>query len=887
MQGDGEAFGPWLKRRRKGLDLTQGQLAAAVGVQTVTIRHTEAGRSRPSRQLADSFATYFEIVPGDRAAFVAAARGGAQPLDTSAIPAPIPGRDLPLPPTPLLGREREIEDIRGLVLGRDARLLTLVGPPGVGKTSLAVEAATGLAESFPDGAHLAPLAPLADAALAPAAILEALGPPWTGEERCLATLLRVLRPKAALLLLDNCEHLDVAPLASELLAACPRLRILATSRGALRARGERVHEVPPLALPPLEPPPTPEDLLRYPSAALFVERAGAASRSFVLTPEDAVAVAEICAALDGLPLAIELVAARSALLPVGALLERLDSRLGLLTGGARDLPARQRTLRAALDWSHDLLGEGERALFAALGVFAGGASLGAIEVVCGPTAPVDPLDALSAIVGEGLLRRADGPGGEPRLAMLHTIREYAREKLDEGGGADELRERHAEYYLALAERAAPELRGPRQGEWLDRLDREGANVWAALGWAAEAGRWELGLRLASALVRYWGLRGSLRDGRRWLEAALSSDVYAPEQVRAGALLALGEVCTDLDEYAEADGRLREGLALYRGLGDGRGTGRCLAHLGLVAVRRGEYGEAERLCAEALALQEGAGDAAGAALSLNILANAALHAGRRGRAEELLGEVLALRRRMGDAAGEAGALNNLGVLLLWRGEHDRARALHEDALGERRALGDRRGVAESLNNLGEALEYGGDAQRARLAFGECLALRRELGAAEGIAGALVDVGWTLLLDGERGEAGDHLREALTLLRGLRAEQGVDDLWSGEVVAGCLEGLGAVACGEGRTARGVRLFAAAEAMRGTVGPPRSPTRRDHLRRAIAGAVSALGGGFGSAWGEGREMAADRAAEYALEPGGATDDSRADPWIAPEDSSQWEIH
>src|SRR5688572_13755648 len=432
--------------------------------------------------------------------------------------------NLPLQPTPLVGREKEVSEVCDLVRGEETRLLTLTGPGGIGKTRLALQAAADLLEDFPDGTYLMLLATLTEAELFLPAVAETLGVRETGEQPLDESLKDYLHERRLLLVLDNFEQvLEAAPTVTELLAVAPGLKVLATSRAPLGLYGEHVYPVPPLTLPDLKRPPPLERLTQYEAVGLFLERARALKPDFEVTNESAPAVAEICVRLDGLPLAIELAAARIKMLPPKAILQRLTSRLKLLTGGARDLPERQRTLRATIEWSHALLDEGEQLLFGRLAVFAGGRALEAIEAICDAEGdlPVDAFEGVSSLVDKSLLGQEEGPNGEPRFVMLETIHEFAREKLQGSGEAEQIKRVHAEYFLTLAEEAFPELRGPDQLEWLERLEAEHDNIRTALSWALEGKEVEVALRLGGALSWFWSMRGYYGEGRRWLEEALA------------------------------------------------------------------------------------------------------------------------------------------------------------------------------------------------------------------------------------------------------------------------------------------------------------------------------------------------------------------------------
>jgi predicted ATPase/class 3 adenylate cyclase len=455
--------------------------------------------------------------------------------------------NLPLQPTPLIGREKEVSEVCDLLRGDETRLLTLTGPGGIGKTRLALQVAADLLEDFPEGTFFAPLATLSEADLLLAALAETLGVKETAEQPLDEILKDYLKERRLLLVLDNFEQvLGAAPAVTGLLAGAPGLKVLATSRAPLGLYGEHVFPVPPLSLPDLKRPPPLERLTQYEAVGLFVERARAIKPDFKVTNESAPAVAEICVRLDGLPLAIELAAARITMLPPRAMLQRLGTRLKLLTGGARDLPERQRTLRATIEWSFALLDEGEQLLFGRLAVFSGGRTLEAIEAICDPEGdlPVEAFEGISSLLDKSLLRQEEGPNGEPRFVMLETVHEFAREKLEDSAEAQEIKRAHAEYFLILAEEAYPELRGPDQLEWLERLEVEHDNMRAALTWASERKVVEVALRLGGALRWFWMARGYHSEGRRWLEEALAIDGRGSPESRSMALAGAGMLASN-------------------------------------------------------------------------------------------------------------------------------------------------------------------------------------------------------------------------------------------------------------------------------------------------------------------------------------------------------
>jgi len=674
---------------------------------------------------------------------------------------------LPEPSTPLIGRTAERAAVHAALAA--ARLVTLTGVGGIGKTCLALRAAREAADAarFPDGVAFADLAPLRDPALLAPTLARALG---LAEQPALAPeaqLTQALRDRALLLVADNLEHLlEETPLLGRLLAAAPRLRILATSRVPLRLYGEHEIRVPPLPLPTngaatgVDGAGLPSDPADSEAMQLFVARARAVAPGFAPQGAERAAVAAICAALDGLPLAIELAAARVKLFPPATLLSRLGARLALLTDGPRDRPERQRTLRAALDWSYALLTSEERALFARLGVFAGPFDAAAAAAVCAPdddvraaggswgltpevdAIVVDPradwmVGLLVALADQSLLEVAPGP--IPRFRLLETVRAYALAHLVEEGAREAIGERHLRYYRALAETAGAALRGPEQGAWLARLEAEHANLRAALAWARDRGATAEGLRLAGALWRFWELHGHLREGQGWLEAALAAQGDTPDPVllpaRARALRGAGRLAWQQGDYTRAVARHAEALALWRRLGDEQGVASALTSLGNVASRQGDDARAVALHAESLALRRRLGDTSGVAIALGNLGRVALQQGDDTRAAALLEESLALQRRLGDTWGVAAALSGLGRVAARQGDYDRATTLLEESLTLKRALGDPWGSATALSHLGRVAFLQGDGARAATLLGESLRLGGTIGTWDRVAEAL--------------------------------------------------------------------------------------------------------------------------------------------------------
>src|SRR5215203_2125290 len=724
--------------------------------------------------------------------------------------------NLPLQVTPLVGRERVVDEVRRRLLRPELRLLTLSGPGGIGKTRLALQAAAELLDEFQDGVFFVPLATVTDPQLVVSAVMGTLGVREVGDLSLVETLKRYLRDKQMLLVLDNFEQvLAAAPVVTELLEA-PRLKVLTTSRTALRLYGEQEYAVPPLAVPDTGRLPEPEALSHYDAVKLFIERAEAAKADFSITNENAPAVAEICARLDGLPLAIELAAARVKLLPPRAMLGRLGRRLKLLSGGARDLPERQRTLRGAIEWSHTLLEEGEKTLFARMAIFSGGRTLGAIEAVCDAEGdlPADAFEGVSSLLDKSLLTQEEGPEGEPRFVMLETIHEFAREKLQESGEAEEIGRAHTEYFLALVEEAEHELVGADQVSWMDRLEAEHDNLRAALSRSLEAGDSGSALRIGGALWRFWNVRGHFSEGRRWLTAGLSGEGAAPASLRARGSLGLGYLDLRQGDYPRAVEDLEASHSLYQEIGDRRGKAYALCFLGWIALDRNEFD----------------------------------------RAEELLEESLALSRAAGTARDVSVSLNALALLKVYRGDHERATAMQEECLSLAREAGDVQFIAVLTYNLGFTAAMTGEYERAEAFVREAQELFREVGDTGMAPLASNRLGFLALSQDDPDRAEELCVEAIRDLQEQAQIPGIDF---------ALEILGGVAASRGGIRRAARLWGAVAGYRDATSAPWIPEERAMIEAHIDAARPRLDEAtWREEWEKGRFMTLDQAVEYALE-------------------------
>jgi predicted ATPase/DNA-binding SARP family transcriptional activator len=639
-----------------------------------------------------------------------------------------PPTNLPVEKAGLIGREHELRELTALLHAPGVRLLTLTGAGGTGKTRLALRLAAQALPSVPDGAFLVELAPIGDPALLAASIARTLGVAESGAAGPLDHLEDFLRERRLLLLLDSFEHLvHAAPLVAELLASAPGLKVLVTSRAPLRLSGEHEYPVRPLALPEAGALPDAQQLGRFAAVQLFAERARAVQPGFVISEANAADVSAICVRLDGLPLALELAAARVKLLSPRDLLARLERPFEVLRGGARDLSPRHRTLERTIEWSYDLLTPPQQALFLRLSVFAGGCTVQAAEAVCNPQGELglSTLDGLGALVDESLAETRQALEPELRFSMLDTVREYAAERLEAGDDGSRIRERHLQYYVALAEAAEPGLEGPEQSASLTGLEAEHDNFRAALDFCRGEGKAELELRLAAALARFWYLHNHLREGSGRLESALARCGGGPPALRAAALSGAALLASRQGQHERAKAFWEESLTLFRRLKDGLGTARCLNNLGNMAVWEGDYERAQALFEQSRKLARGDGGTWVLAAATNNLGDLALTVGEFEQADALFEESLELHRELAEPEGIAISLLNLGFVALERDERSEACRFFDECVVLGRELGDREVIVVCLEGFAAVAAASGEMRRAGRLVGAAAALREEI------------------------------------------------------------------------------------------------------------------------------------------------------------------
>lgn len=860
------SFGTWLRQKRRALDLTQKALADQVGCAEITVRRMEADEYKPSNELAFVLLEKLGVPQAERTQWVRFARGLAEhpDHDVTSSPSREQKTNLPTPLTSFIGREKEIETVKHLIAyDGGGRLITLTGAGGSGKTRLALEVAANLRVVFPDGIWFTDFAPLTDSALVLQSLLTTLGLSEQAGRSPLSIVSDFLQPKRALLLFDNCEHLiqQCAELAEILLRSCPTLNILATSREALNVAGETVFLVPTLTTPD----PAPADLatlLEYEAVRLFVERAKTALPGFALKADNMSAVAQVCRQLDGIPLALELAAARVKALRVEQIAARLaeHEQFYLLTGGSRTALPRHQTLHALIDWSYHLLSEDERLVLQRLSVFAGGCTLEAAEAVCAgeEVEAEEVLDLMMQLVNKSLVISEREQGQEARYRMLETIRQYARERLLQAGNDKQVRDRHFAFFLQLAEQAEPYVRGPQLPAYLDQLEAEHDNLRTALEWSlAQTEDTEASLRLAGALFSFWEQRGYVSEGRAWMARVLASSSAPSEGViRAKALYGAGYLADVDGDHRLARNLLEESLGLWRSVGSAGQTdlAHTLSCLGQAVRRLGDPAMARVLFNEAITLFRERDEPWGLAWALCYMGMALRDQEHFALASSAIDESIALWRDLGNQVGLGAAIRARGHLAMRQGYYELAKHAFADSLAIARKLGNKEKVAQVLLQLGQATLCLNDRIHAKTYFQESEDLFRESGNTSWQSDCLYCFGLLAQLEGDHKQAKMLLEQALVLARQ------TGPIWHR---ANTLMGLAGVAAANGQPWRAARLLGAADMQLEFAASYWDAAESQCIGHAVARAVAELGeDAFAEAYAEGRAMTFEQAADYALE-------------------------
>lgn len=906
------AFGEWLKRRRRALGLTQDELARQINCSTSALRKIEGGIRRPSEQIVEQLAAVFSIVPSERLSFLRFARGQQEAAPTELmVDSPWHSADmnrrsnLPASISSFIGREKEIVAVGEYLSDADIRLVTLFGAPGIGKTRLSLEVARKICSQFPNGVFFVGLALLSDPNLFAPTIIQTLGLGETKSETALQRLKDGIGGKEMLLVLDNFEHLieTAAPFVSELLISCPHLKILITSREPLHILGEWLYSVPLLKTPTISQLQSIDIEGESPFAALelFAQRARAVRSDFVLNADNIQAVGAICAQLDGLPLAIELIAARIRLMTPQTLLQRLNNQYVLSADGIRSLPPRQRTLHDTISWSYDLLSDEEQKLFTRLSVFSSSFTLEAVQSICSKTVMCKSVaDLISSLMDKSLLECTIDAQGRTRINMLATIQHFAQEKLTASGEAETYHRAHLEYFLNLAEEANPKLRGSEQMIWLNLLEREHDNLRVALQWSItqEGKDADKGMQLAGHLWWFWYLRGYWSEGRKWLTINSGSQNLAtlgPSACTVSRARALGYAGIFHDDLVQASRLYEKSLALCRELGDQAGTAYALlmqGHYATISLR--DKSASKLFLEESLNIYLALDDKWGIARVLFEFGQIAHFLDYDAPvAHHYYEESLKLSRKIGERQSITYALNNLGNLAMEQGNITAARSFFEESLSLAQELHDKSGIVMFLASLGEATLGQGDYQQAAKLFEESLAIARELGRKVMIAYALCYLGRAArfqgdyeraaklqaesLVSGRDGDDKDIIAEALCRLGELARLQGnyiaahsfhlqalnmAREANERRVISNLIEEFATLSATQRDAKRAAVLFGAAEALRETSHRAPSPIERAELD----GAISAVRGqlddeNFNTAWAEGSAMTIEQAIEFVL--------------------------
>lgn len=869
------SFGEWLSRQRKSSGLTQKQLALQISCSTSALKKIEAEERRPSAQIVGRLAEIFEIPPSEQIAFLHFARGdwASAPALPSRdapwrTPRAVPQTNLPIPLTSFIGRGKELKEIIRLL--KKNRLVTLTGPGGVGKTRLAIQSATKLRNQFRDGVWWVELAPLTDEHLVPQATAKSLGLRELPHQSLNEALSSFLRSKKLLLVLDNCEHLiaGCAQLSYDLLTHCASLTILATSRETLDITGEMTFQVPSLSLPGSEH--LMDLLLEYESIRLFAERAYFKS-GFTLSEQNASALLQICRRLDGIPLALELAAARTNSLTAEQIAERLNDRFHLLTQGSRVALPRHQTLQAAIDWSYDLLSEAEQTLFRRAAVFAGGWTLEAAQGVCSgdPIGASRILDSLTRLVDKSLVNMQEQEA-ETRYQMLETIREYGLERLAETGETHGMRSRHRDWFLEFVEQARLEWDKPSAPMWLAQLEREHGNLRAALEWSLQQGEAAIALRLANLLVYFWDTRNHWNEGRSWIERALAvaqfeSDSLSPNAMAlwAKSLVGQGRLAFIQGDLGAAKTYLEKSYALYKKLAqihqldedEKDSYAQVLNYLGFTAMQESEYGQARERFEEALSLYRELEPTPGSGVgfTLVLLGGVALWRGEYEQAMRLGEEGQMIGRKSRHIQLTCAALDLAGRALYHQGDFKQGQQLLEESLALSRKLGNQQDLIDKLDRLGLIAYYEGDYQRAADLLEKALAMSQ---APEyEVDRAVVQSTYAAVILAEEQPA----RARALLVESLPSLQQSGMKW---FMIRALEILAAVDLAEFHPVRAVHLFGVASAARQILGAPLPPPERPAYERVVRLAREQLGDGeFTVAWEEGCRMTLNQGVSYAL--------------------------